>query len=137
MLLTNLNSISRYERMRRRPRPVIADVDDVVADDPSSGVDHNDGSRGLRVQRRPGEAARRAYRRRRAQKAGGNNSGTLWISLRDRLGSLDRRIGEIRSNNPGYPCRRGKPPTRRDADDPPCGSEEILVGVTHPGNRGC
>ena len=65
MLLTNLNSISRYERMRRRPRPVIADVDDVVADDPSSGVDHNDGSRGLRVQRRPGEAARRAYRRRR------------------------------------------------------------------------
>jgi hypothetical protein len=31
-----------------------------------------------------------------AQKAGGNNSGTLWISLRDRLGSPDRRIGEIR-----------------------------------------
>ena len=65
MLLTNLNSISRYERMRRRPRPVLVDVEDVVAGDPSGEVDHDDGGHGLRVQRRPGEAARRTYRRRR------------------------------------------------------------------------
>lgn len=67
MILTNLNAVSRYERMRRRMRPIVADVEDPGNSEPSETVSDEDGSRGLHVdeERRPGEAARRRYRRRR------------------------------------------------------------------------
>jgi hypothetical protein len=65
MILTNLNAISRYERMRRRPRPVIADVEDPGAAEESPLVEDDEGTHGARVERRRGEAARRRFRQRR------------------------------------------------------------------------
>lgn len=65
MMLTNLNAISQYERMRRRARPVVADIEDVGTTEPSETAEDDDGTRGLAVARRPGEAARRRFHRRR------------------------------------------------------------------------
>lgn len=65
MILTNLNAISTYERMRRRPRPVIAEVEDLGDTEPSDRVKDNEGTRGAPVERRRGEAARRRFSRRR------------------------------------------------------------------------
>ena len=65
MMLTNLNAISRYERMRRRVRPIDADVEDVGTPDSSETVDHDDVTRGQSIARPPGEAARRSFRLRR------------------------------------------------------------------------
>ncbi len=65
MMLTNLNAISRYERMRRRVRPVDADIEDLGTTESSETAEDDDGTRGLSIARRPGEAARRHFRRRR------------------------------------------------------------------------
>lgn len=65
MILTNLNAIPRYERMRRPLRPIDADVDDVGTSESSETVEDDDGTRGLSAARHPGEAARRRFRRRR------------------------------------------------------------------------
>ncbi|MCK4515496.1 MAG: hypothetical protein KAU31_09580 [Spirochaetaceae bacterium] len=65
MMLTNLNAISQYERMRRRVRPIVADIEDVGTTESSETVEDEDGTRGLSIARRPGEAARRRFRRRR------------------------------------------------------------------------
>ena len=64
MILTNLNAISRYERMRRPVRPTVADVEDLGATESSETVEEDDGTRGLSIARRPGEAARRHFRQR-------------------------------------------------------------------------
>ena len=65
MILTNLNAISRYERMRRPVLPTVADVENLGATESSETVEDDDGTRGLSIARRPGEAARRRLRRRR------------------------------------------------------------------------
>ena len=66
MMLTNLNSISRYERMRRRVRPVDTYVDELGRSETSETIEDDDGTRGLPVKRRQGEAVRQSLLRRRA-----------------------------------------------------------------------
>jgi hypothetical protein len=65
MILTNLNAVSQYERMRRRQRPIIADIEDPGDTEASELVEDDEGTHGVPKTRRKGEASRRRYLRRR------------------------------------------------------------------------
>ena len=65
MILTNLNAVSQYERMRRRQRPVVADIEEPGDAEAPELVEDDDGTHGVPQTRRRGEAARRHFRRRR------------------------------------------------------------------------
>ena len=88
MILTNLNAISRYERMRRRQRPIVADIEEPGNTEGPEVVEDDDGTRGVPRVRRRGEAARRRFHRRRLLLAPERRR---W----PRNGNGNRRLGRI------------------------------------------